>query len=84
MVQSWSDTQVALVAIGSTLGYAQVLENGVWSNAVPFDVNTLEIDMVSPASGGSGTSVTITGTGFGFFRGSGIVLLGSIAGQVLS
>jgi hypothetical protein len=85
VVQFWSDTQVvARVAGGSTSGKAQVLQNGVWSNAVPFKVNTLQITSVSPASGGPGTSVTITGTGFGSSQGNGEVLLGSTDGQVLS
>jgi hypothetical protein len=39
VVQSWSDGSViALVAPGATTGNAQVLQNGVLSNAVPFDV----------------------------------------------
>ena len=51
VVQSWSDTQVvALVASGSASGNAQVLQGGVLSNAVPFDVNTLQIASVSPGS----------------------------------
>ena len=85
VVQSWSDTQVvAQVAAGSASGNAQVLQNGVWSNAVPFTVNTLTITSVSPASGGAGTSITIAGTGFGASQGSGTVQLGSTAGQVVS
>jgi hypothetical protein len=84
-VQSWSDTQVvALVASGSTTGNAQVLQNGVWSNALPFSVNTLQIASVSPASGSPGTPVTITGISFGPIQGSGSVLLGSTSGQVLT
>jgi hypothetical protein len=84
-VQSWSDTQVvALVAAGSASGTAQVLQNGVWSPAVPFSVNTLQITSVSPTSGSPGTSVTFTGTGFGSPQGGGTVLLGSTAGQVLT
>jgi hypothetical protein len=86
VVQSWSDTQVvALVANGSTSGNAKILQNGVWSNAVPFNVSTPHITSVSPGSGSAGTSVTITGTGFGSFQGTGgAVVLGSIAGQVVS
>lgn len=42
VVQSWSDTQiVALVAIGSASGNAQVLQNGVMSNAFPFSTGHL-------------------------------------------
>jgi hypothetical protein len=85
VVQSWSDTQlVALVAPGSNSGSVQILQNGILSNAVPFTVNTLQITDVSPSSGVVGTHVTITGTGFGTVQGTGTVLLGSTAGQVLS
>ncbi len=85
VVQSWSDTQVvALVAIGSASGNAQILQNGVWSNAVPFTVNTLHIAGVSPASVSPGATVTITGTGFGASQGNGAVWLGGTAGQVVS
>jgi len=85
VVQSWSDTQVvALVASGAASANAQVLQNGVMSNAVPFKVNTLQLTSISPTSGSVGTSVTFTGTGFGASQGSGVVWLGSIAGQVVS
>lgn len=85
VVQNWSDTQVvALVAVGATSGNAQVLQNGVLSNAVPFTVNTLQLTSVDPASGVAGTNVTFTGTGFGFSQGSGKVWLGSTPGQVVS
>ena len=41
IVTSWSDIQiVATVATGATSGNAQVLQNGTWSNALPFTVNT--------------------------------------------
>ena len=66
IVQSWSDTRVvALVAAGSASGSAQVIQNGVPSNSVPFTVNTPRITDVSPNSGRAGTSVTIWGSGFG-------------------
>jgi hypothetical protein len=85
VVQSWSDTQiVALVAIGSASGNAQVLQNGVMSNALPFGTGTPQIAFVSPPSGSPGTSITIIGTGFGSSQGSGAVQLGSIAAQVVS
>jgi hypothetical protein len=85
VVQSWSDTQiVAQVAAGSASGNAQVLQNGVWSNAIPFSVNSLRIASVSPTSGLPGTSITISGTGFGTVQGTGTVLLGSANGQVIS
>jgi len=84
VVQSWSDTQVvAEVALGAMSGNAQILQNGVMSNAVPFAVNALHIASVTPNSGGPGTSVTITGTGFGVSQGSGQVWLGSTNGQVM-
>jgi hypothetical protein len=84
-VQSWSDTQVvALVAAGSATGKAQILQGGVWSNAVAFAVNTPQLTSISPASGLPGTAVTFTGSGFGTTQGSGIVWLGSTTGVVLS
>jgi IPT/TIG domain len=61
-----------------------VLQNGVWSNGIPFVVNTLHLGDVSPASGVPGTSVTMTGTGFGSSQGSGTVQLGSVNGLVVS
>ena len=83
IVQSWSDgAVVAQVASWSMTGNARVLQNGVMSNAVPFTVDALQITGVNPASGASGTSVTISGSGFGSSQGSGIVWLGSTAGQV--
>ena len=85
IVQSWSDGQVvAVVAAGSKSGNAQILQNGVMSNAVPFAVNSLHIASMSPNSGGPGTSVTITGTGFGWNQGNGSVWLGGTNGQVMS
>ena len=85
IVQSWSDTQlVAVVTSGSTTGNAQILQGGVWSNAIPFTVNSLNITSVTPNSGGPGSSITITGTGFGSNQGSGTIWLGSTNGQVVS
>jgi hypothetical protein len=85
VVQSWSDTHVvALVAARSTSGNAQVLQNGVPSNAIPFSVNIPQMTSVSPVAGVSGTSVTIDGAGFGSSQGSGTVWLGSADGQVVS
>jgi hypothetical protein len=65
-------------------GNAQVLQNGVWSNAVPLSVNALHLTSISPTSGVSGTSVTFTGTGFGSTQGTGTVRLGSVAGNVVT
>ncbi|HZU28995.1 MAG TPA: IPT/TIG domain-containing protein [Bryobacteraceae bacterium] len=84
-VQSWSDTQVvATVSAGAASGNAQVLQNGVMSNSVPFTINIPHLLSVTPGSGLPGTSVTITGTGFGSTQGSGAVWLGSTTGQVTS
>jgi hypothetical protein len=84
-VMSWSDTQiVATVALNSTSGSAQVRQNGVWSNAVPFNVRTATISSVAPPSGVPGTQMTITGSGFGATQGSGQVWLGTANGLVQS
>jgi hypothetical protein len=84
-VTSWSDTQiVATVATGSTSGVAQVLQGGVWSNAITFTVNTPHITSISPTSGVAGTQITINGTGFAASQGSGNVWLGSTYGTVVS
>jgi len=69
VVTSWSDGQVvATVAPGSASGTAQILQNGVWSNSVPFAINLPHIASISPNSGAGGTAVTITGNGFGPHR----------------
>jgi hypothetical protein len=83
VVQSWSDTQiVAQVGAGAASGNAQVLQNGVMSNAVPFTVNTPQIASIDPNSGVAGAQVTFAGTGFG--ANPGVAWLGSMAGQVVS
>ncbi len=62
-VVSWSDTQVvAAIASGAKSGTAQVLQGGVWSNAVNLTVVTPSITSVTPTSGVAGTQVTITGS----------------------
>jgi N-acetylneuraminic acid mutarotase len=84
-VVSWTDMQiVATVAPISTSGNAQVEENGLFSNVVPFTVNTATISNVSPSTGVAGTQVTITGSGFGATQGNGSVWLGSTPGVVVS
>jgi hypothetical protein len=85
-VVGWSDNQVvANVATGSTSGVAQILQNGVLSNAVSFTVNVPQITGVSPTSGAAGTTVTMTGSGFGASQGSsGIVWVGSTNGIVVT
>jgi hypothetical protein len=78
VVQSWSDTQVvATIGAAATSGSARILQGCVMSNAMPFTVNWLHIDDVTPSSGLPGTLITITGTGFGPTQGNGTVILGS-------
>ena len=85
VLRSWSDTLVvAAVAGGSATGQAQVLQGGLWSNAVAFTVNTPSLTSVDPASAVPGVVVTLTGSGFGATQGSGAVWLGSAAGQVVT
>jgi hypothetical protein len=84
-VVSWGDTQVvATVAAGSASGTAQILQNGVWSNSIPFSTGIPQVTSVTPNSGTSGTQVTFTGSGFASTQGSGIVWLGSASGSVVS
>jgi hypothetical protein len=84
-VVSWSDTQVmATVASGSATGTARILQNGVWSNSLPFSTGLPQITSVSPNLGAAGTQVIITGSGFGAVQGSGSVSLGSTLGLVSS
>ena len=83
IVDSWSDGQViATVANGSTTGAAQVLQNGVLSNSVPFSIDSLQVSGITPNSGSAGTVVTITGGGFGVSQGSGNVWIGNTYGIV--
>jgi hypothetical protein len=84
VVNNWSDSQVvATVAAGAASGNAQVLQNGVFSNSVPFTINLPHIQSITPTSGTAGTVVTVTGSGFGTSQGSGIVWVGSTAGSVV-
>jgi hypothetical protein len=85
VVSSWSDGQiVATVAAGSASGEAQVLQSGVWSNAVPFAVNLPTIKSITPNSGSGGTAVTVTGSGFGTSQSNGNVWIGSTYGAVIN
>lgn len=84
-VVSWSDTRiVATVAQGSATGSAQVLQNGVWSAPVPFEVIAPKITAVTPNPASPGGTVTVTGTGFGPVQNNGSIWLGSAYGNVLS
>ena len=78
VVSSWSDAQVvATVTAGSLSGNAQVLQNGVLSNQVPFSVpGNPHINNIAPTSGPVGTAVTINGTGFGSSQGNSTVWIG--------
>lgn len=83
VIRSWSDSTIlANVGAGSASGTAQVLQNGVWSNSLPFTINTPHIVSISTSSGSAGTPVTITGSGFGNPQGNGIVWIGNMAGVV--
>jgi hypothetical protein len=83
-VTSWTDEQVvATVAPGSTSGNAQILQNGVWSNAMGFTIDSLQIANISPNSGSPSTPVTITGSGFGTVQGSGSVWIGGVEASIL-
>jgi len=85
VVSSWSDSQVvAAVATGASSGKAQILQNGVWSNAVPFNAGIPQITGISPNSGPGGTAVTISGSGFGAAQGSGQVWIGNMFATVMS
>jgi hypothetical protein len=83
IVNTWSDGQiVATVATGAATGNAQILQNGVMSNAVPFTINLPHITGISPNNGSASTVVTVTGSGFGATQGSGNVWIGSTYGSV--
>ncbi len=84
-VVSWTDTQViATVALNSRTGSAQVLQTGVWSNSLPFTVDTVTVTELLPSNGFPGDVVTINGWGFGNTQGTGSVQLGSTNGIVVS
>ena len=84
-VAIWSDTQiVATVAANAQSGNAQVWQNGLASNAVPFTVITPTISGVTPTIGAPGDAVTIAGSAFGASQGSGQVWLGTAAAVVQS
>jgi hypothetical protein len=85
VVVSWSDTQVvATVASGSKSGTAQILQGGVWSDVVNFEISTPKVTSVTPISAVAGAQITFTGTGFGAIQAGGNVWLGSAYGTVVS
>ena len=84
-VVNWSDTQVLVTVVtGSANGTAQILQNGVWSNSLPFPNGTPRISGVTPSSAAAGAQVTIAGSGFGATQGTGGVFLGSTNGLVVN
>ncbi|MBZ5556722.1 MAG: IPT/TIG domain-containing protein [Acidobacteriia bacterium] len=87
VITSWSDTQiVATVAPGSNAGNVQVLQGGVWGNAIPFTPASVtpHIDFLTPNAGVPGTVVTIYGSGFGASRGSGVVSISGTSASITS
>ena len=82
-ILSWSDTQVvATVAPGSAAGSAQILQNGVWSNSIPFGTGAPNITSASPTAGTVGTQIAIGGSGFG--SSAGTLQLGTLPGLISS
>jgi hypothetical protein len=83
VVSQWNDgVIIATVAPGAASGNAQVLQNGVWSNAVPFTINVPHVTKITPNSGPAGTAVVITGNGFG--PSPGIALIGNSSATVIT
>lgn len=84
VVTSWNDTDIfANVAAGAISGSAQVLQNGILSNTVPFGVGNPHISGINPTFGPAQTTVMISGSGFGS-QSTGEVWLGSTDGVVVS
>jgi hypothetical protein len=80
-VGTWNDTGIsAVVPGGAVSGNVQVLQSGVWSNAVPFTVAAPHIVSVNH-NPYSPTTITISGSGFGA-QSSGSVWIGNMAGIV--
>ena len=81
-VGTWNDTGIsAVVPAAAVSGSVQVLQNGVWSNAVPFTVAAPHIISVSPNPYSPPTAITISGSGFGS-QSSGAVWIGNMDGVV--
>ena len=86
-VTSWTNTQiVATAAAGSSTGNVQILQGGVWGNALPFTPANLppHVDFIWPNTGSAGTPVTVYGSGFGASQGTGTVSIGGAAASVNS
>jgi virulence-associated protein VapD len=75
-VVSWSDTRIVVVVPQGTIsGHAYILQNGTWSNGVPFGMSFANITAISPSGLTPGMQVALTGSGFGATQGSGFVEL---------
>ena len=75
-VLSWSDTQIVVtVPAGAISGRAYILQNGTWSNGVPFTMIPANLTAISPTNLSPGMQLTLTGSGFGAIQGSGFVEL---------
>ena len=75
-VLSWSDTQIVVtVPAGTISGRAYILQNGAWSNGVPFTMIPANLTAISPTNLRPGMQLTLTGSGFGAIQGSGFVEL---------
>jgi hypothetical protein len=83
IVKSWSDTKIiATIAPNAHKGSALVLQNGLYSNAVPFVPIGVFID------GGSGKLVSgkqvrIEGSGFGEQQGTGYLTVGDSKAEIV-
>jgi IPT/TIG domain len=64
-LEYWSDTQIIAFVPWTTSGPVTVTLQGISSNAVQFNVETLTVASLSPNFGPAGSPITITGTGFG-------------------
>lgn len=74
-ISEWTTNQiVAIVPLGSMPGVAEVKQNGLASNDLPFATVVPSITGVNPATGSTGTPITITGTNFGTSQGSSSVM----------
>ncbi len=73
-ISSWTAGQIiATVPLGSMPGVAEVRQNGLSSNDVPFTTIVPSITSLSVSTGTTGTPVTIQGANFGTSQGASIV-----------